>query len=302
MIESLPAHFVQTISGAFGDGGRFWLESLPHILKNISEEWHISIGDHYPNLSYHYVAPCVSANGDEVVIKLAFHGDPNPTIFNEVRMLELNGGDGMLKLLRFDPEKRAMLLEKLTPGKDLRAIFEGNEIAVVEIAADLMWRIWREPPAGYSFPRVEDWFNNMFRKAAKTNFPSGLLVKTSRLFEELNSNAGRPMLLHGDLHHWNILSASREPYLVIDPKGIIGNYRYEMSTFLINHSNWLRGKDGYKEKLDAAIRAFSVAFDIDETLIRKWTFAQSVLSAWWTFEEGSENWRGELARTEIWEV
>jgi streptomycin 6-kinase len=208
----------------------------------------------------------------------------------------------MVKLLRFDPGRRAMLLEKLTPGEDLRTIFEGNETNVIPIAVDLMRRIWRDALEKSSFPILEDWFNNGFGKALKTNFPAEHVNKAWNIFNAVNSQTGRRLLLHGDLHHWNILSAVREPYLVIDPKGIIGNFGYELSTFLINHANWLRDKEDRKEKLDAAIHEFSLAFDVNPQTVRKWTYAQSVLSAWWTFEEGSEKWRDELARTEIWDV
>ena len=300
MLRQLSEKFVDVISTAYGDAGRHWLGALPDILRNISADWQISIDQHYPDLSYHYVAPCTCADGSEAVLKIGFP-DENREMFNEVAMLELNGGEAMVKLLRFDSERRVMLLEKLVPGENLRTIFAGNETAVIDIAVDLMQKIWRVPPAGHSFPNLEDWFRNGFEKARKTNFPPEYINKAGRFFEELNS-AGRPLLLHGDLHHWNILSATREPYLVIDPKGIIGNSGYEVSTFLINHSNWLRDKKDHQEKLDVAIQRFSEALSVPTVGIRKWTFAQTVLSAWWTFEEGSENWKVELAHAGIWDV
>ncbi len=42
------------------------------------------------------------------------------------------------------------------------------------------------------------------------------------------------MLLHGDLHHENILAAAREPWLAIDPKGIVGELTYEVGALLRN--------------------------------------------------------------------
>lgn len=298
----LPRHFTDTITCSHGEAGADWLAELPVILKDISANWKLTLGYRYPNLSYHYVAPCVGADGGEAVLKLGFPGDPNPTIFNEAAMLEMNGGEAMVKLLGFDPDRRAMLLEKLTPGEDLRTIFAGNETAVIPIAVDLMRKIWRDPPILNAFPAVEDWFRNGFEKARKTDFPLEYTLKAGRIFEELNSSTGRRVLLHGDLHHWNILSAAREPYLVIDPKGITGNFGYEMSTFLINHHRWLMADPDVKEKLTAAIDLFAGAFDMTPGAIRKWTFAQSVLSAWWTFEENSDNWKRELEFAEIWDV
>ena len=51
---------------------------------------------------------------------------------------------------------------------------------------------------------------------------------------ELLSSAGEPMLLHGDLHHYNILAAERQPWLAIDPKGVVGDPVYETGVFLYN--------------------------------------------------------------------
>ena len=75
-----------------------------------------------------------------------------------------------------------------------------------------------------------------------------------------------------------------------------------MSAFLINHHRWMESDPDVKEKLDAAIDRFAGAFKMPPEAIRKWTFAQSVLSAWWTFEENSNNWKRELELAEIWDV
>ena len=83
---------------------------------------------------------------------------------------------------------------------------------------------------------------------------------------------------------------------------IVGGIGYEISVFLNNHLWWLASKPDLKEKLNDAVLRFSEAFEIEPRDLRKWAFAQIVLSAWWTFEENGENWENELAFAEIWEV
>jgi len=75
-----------------------------------------------------------------------------------------------------------------------------------------------------------------------------------------------------------------------------------MSAFLINHHRWMKSDADVKEKLGAAIGRFAGAFKMTPEAIRKWAFSQSVLSAWWTFEENSINWKRELELAEIWDV
>jgi streptomycin 6-kinase len=302
MLEQLPVNFTETISAAYGEAGRKWLARLPSVIVEIARDWQLIVDKHYPGLSYHFVAPVTCGDGTSAVLKVGFP-EENQEMLNEVNALKHIGGHGMIKLLRFDCRRRAMLLEKLEPGDNLKTAFEGNEIGAVDIAIDIMQKLWREPPPpeGNTFPRLETWFNNCFEKAADTEFPREYIGKAAGFFEELNLT-GRRVLLHGDLHHENILSAQREPFLAIDPKGITGNFGYEMSTFLINHRWWMKSDPDVKEKLDAAINRFAGAFKMPPEAIRKWTFAQSVLSAWWTFEENSDNWRRELELAEIWDI
>jgi len=300
MLEQLPVNFTETISSAYGEAGSRWLAGLPTVIAEIAQDWQVSVGEHYPRLSYHFVAPVICDDGTSAVLKIGFP-EENQEMLNEVDALQHIGGHRMLKLLRFDPRRRAMLLEKLEPGDNLKTVFKGNEIGAVDVAIDIMQKLWRGPPDGNTFPRLEDWFNNCFEKAVDTEFPPKYVKKAAAFFEELNLT-GRRVLLHGDLHHENILSAEREPFLAIDPKGITGNFGYEMNAFLINHRRWMKSDPELKEKLNAAIDRFSGAFDMTPEAIRKWTFAQNVLSAWWTFEENSINWKRELELAEIWDV
>lgn len=300
MPEKLPFNFTATITNAYGQPGAQWLAELPELVAQIACDWQLSVGEHYPLLSYHFVAPVTCGDGSPAVLKIGFP-EKNWEMLYEIEALRSVNGNGLIRLLRFERRRRAMLLEKLEPGENLKALFKGNELGAVDVAVDIMQKLWNESPSRYPFQRLEDWFNNCFEKAANTAFPRKYVKKAAAYFGELNSE-GRRVLLHGDLHHENILSARREPFLAIDPKGITGNFGYEMSTFLINHRRWMESDSDVKEKLDAAIVRFSGRLDIAPASIRKWTFAQSILSAWWTYEENDENWKRELEFAEIWDV
>ncbi|MDQ3798989.1 MAG: aminoglycoside phosphotransferase family protein [Acidobacteriota bacterium] len=298
----LPQKFIEGIRSAFGAEGARWLERLPEITGEIEREWSLRIEKPFPNLSYHFVAPCVFKTGGEAVVKIGFPGE-RATTFREVRMLEFMDGDGICRLLRFDEKRLALLLEKVTPGENLKEVCggSGGDARAVEIAIKVLRAFRREPPENIEFPAMEKWFD-VLKKAGKTGFAPEYVKKARRFFDELSAASERKTLLHGDFHHENILSAERAPFLAIDPKGIIGDIGYDLSVFMVNHARWLESAPDLSEKLDDAIRAFSEAFEIESQNLRKWIFAQSILSAWWTFEENSENWKNELAFTEIWKV
>ncbi|CAN5757862.1 N/A [soil metagenome] len=299
-IKNLPPTFVRNVLDLCGGLGEKWFSDLPQTIEELSRNWHFKTDKPFDNLSYNYVAPCKFSDGKEAVLKLALPLN-NPEIFSEEKYLGMQNGKGAVKILNFDKNRRAMLLEKLKPGKHLKEIFSGNESETVEIAINLMKKLHRKPPESSEFILLEKWFENFFSGAENSEFSDYYLNKTKEIFYEL-SKSSQKFLLHGDLHHENILSAEREPFLIIDPKGLIGEISYEIAVFLNNHLWWLSPKKNCEEKLDYAVRQFSEAFNISQTDLKKWAFAQIVLSAWWTFEDGGGNWQRELGFAEFWKV
>lgn len=300
-IAELSKKFTRNTLDLCGETGEQWLNDLPQIIGKLEKTWLLKTEKPFENLSYNYVAPCSCADGSKAVLKIALPLNKSE-IFNEARFLQMANGSGAVKLLKSDVSHRAILLEKLTPDANLKEVCRQDEAKAVEIAISIVRVILKEPPADSKFLRLEDWFDNFFEKAPKTNFPSEFLNKARRYFIELSCALKRKFLIHGDLHHENILSATREPFLAIDPKGIIGDIGYEIAVFLNNHLWWLASETNLRENLDYAARKFSEAFEIETLDLRKWAYAQIVLSAWWSFDESGENWQTDLAFAEIWEV
>jgi streptomycin 6-kinase len=102
------------------------------------------------------------------------------------------------------------------------------------------------------------------------------------------------------LHHFNILSAQRQPWLAIDPKGILGEPAYETGAFIRNPIPDIYSAPNLTRLLDRRIRLFAEVLGFDPTRIYGWATAQAVLSAWWTFEDnGGLVTDGFLASTEF---
>ena len=300
-ITQLPIKFTRNTLDLCGALGEQWLNRLPQIVEEIEKRWSLKTEKPFRNLSYNYVAPCFRDDGGEAVLKIALPLN-NPEIFNEAKFLQLANGAGAVKLLESDESRRAILLEKLTPGENLKEVCRRKEAKAVEIAIPIMLRLVQEPPPNFAFLSLNEWFNDFFGKAANTKFPLEYQKKAREFYEQLSSNSKRKFLLHGDLHHENILSAGREAFLAIDPKGIVGDVGYEIAVFLNNHLCWLASEKNLREKLNVAVGRFSAAFDIKPLDLRKWAYAQIALSAWWTFEDNGEKWETDLAFAEFWEV
>src|SRR2546430_411388 len=107
-----------------GERGRRWVEDLPQLLAAYEERWQVKIGAPFSNLSFHYVAPAVRADGSEAVLKTGLT-DEFP---RQPRALQIYDGCGMVRLLEFEEQDAIMLMERLKPGTTLRAV-EDDELA-----------------------------------------------------------------------------------------------------------------------------------------------------------------------------
>jgi streptomycin 6-kinase len=112
------------------------------------------------------------------------------------------------------------------------------------------------------------------------------MVAMSREFAE-----DRPQLLvlHGDYHHDNVLAATRVPWLVIDPKGVVGEAAADIGQFLLNP--WLNPRP---RMIERRLEIFAAELRMDRQRLRSWAGVRILLSAAWNAEGGSD-WRSHVA-------
>ncbi len=285
-LDKLPGAFQQNVLRAF-PGGAAWLESLPSLIAECESRWHVRIAKEPFELSYNFVAPALTAQDQEVVVKI---GVPSPELRHEIRALRLYGGGAVVQLLDADEQKGLLLLERLRPGSMLSWI-EDDEQATL-IAAGTMRELWPPLPAEPPFPTAADWASGLQRLRRRFTGRTGpfnpRLVQTAEsLFKELLVSGDAPVLVHGDLHHFNILSAKRRPWVAIDPKGLAAERAYEVGALLRNPTP--------SRSLDLTIQRRRVdlltnELGLDKQRIVGWAVAQSVLSAWWSYEDSGLGW------------
>jgi len=276
-------------AGAFhGEEGLAWIERLPTLLVNCEKRWSLSFALPfvYQTYAYHYIAPALQSDGTAVVVKV--HA-PTGEFAQEAEALRLFDGHGMVRLLDCDVNDKALLLERLEPGTPLCELEDDDE--ATSLAATVMRQLWRPAPPVHPFPSVIDWGRGFTRlrqyyKGGNGPFPAALLQEAESLFAERSASMTESVLLHGDLHHENILAAERAPWLGIDPKGVIGEPAYETGALLRNRLPNLLDAPQAVRVLTRRIDQLSEQLNLDRTRVRNWAMAQAVLSVWWTIEDG----------------
>ncbi|WP_245994449.1 aminoglycoside phosphotransferase family protein [Tengunoibacter tsumagoiensis] len=285
---SIPEHFANVMMTLFGEEGRVWLDRLPAILAASEKRWGLTIGAPVGNLSFNYVAHAVLADGTEAIVKTGLT-DEFPA---QPEALRHCAGHGMVQLLAYDELEQVMLMERVQPGKTLRAV-EHDEVAI-SVAASVMRQLWRPLPAQhYPFPTIGDW-GKAFARIRKQYaggpcpMPYEYLDRAERLYAELSASQAEPVLLHGDLHQDNILFSERELWLAIDPKGVIGEPAYDTGALLRNFWPDILSHPNQKQLLTRRIDQLSAELNIERERIANWGFAQAVLSMLWCIEDSGE--------------
>jgi streptomycin 6-kinase len=296
----LPGAFVNTIRGLFGGRGEAWLAGLPGQIAALEAGWGLRVGPPFA-LTFNYVAPAVQADGIEAVLKL---GVPHRELLTEMEALRLYDGRGCVRLLRCEPEAGAMLLERLRPGTPLASM--ADDEAATRIAAEVMRALWRPAPQEHTLPTTEAWLAGFGRLRERFGGSTGPLSRAAveraeALAAELSATAAAPVVLHGDLHHYNILAAERAAWLAIDPKGVVGEPAYEAGALLRNPVPQVFGWNDLAIRTARRVAILAEQLNLPAERIAGWAFAQMVLSAWWSLEDGGApdpRWEALLAALE----
>ncbi|PYS93536.1 MAG: hypothetical protein DMF64_04865 [Acidobacteria bacterium] len=284
----VPDSLKERIERVHGATGGAWLAHLPALLAECRQRWALELDEPFANLSYNLVIPGRISGGAEVVLKV---GVPCRELLTEAAALELFAGQGAVRLLAHDVPRGILLLERVTPGRPLHEVQTDAE--ATRSAATLMQRLWRDAPLGHTFPTLAVWFRAFQKLRQRFDggtgpFPSDIIARAERVFAELNASTERRVVLHGDLHHTNILSSARSGWLAIDPKGICDDAGYEVGSFMLNQLP--AEADATTQVLAQRLSIFSTELQINRTRLAGWAFCHAVLSAVWNFEEAAD-WR-----------
>ena len=226
------------------------LDQVAQAVVECRERWGLTPDGAFPH-RYGHVEPVRMRDGTPAVLKL---GPP--------AALEWFSGRGGVRVLAVDRERGAALIERVLPGTRLV-----DDEAATEAAAGVMGALWR-PGAG--FPSVREW-------------GEALDGRPAAVFAELCDSMGEEVVLHGDLHHENILR-SADGWVAIDPKGMVGEREYETGALLRNPMPVLHETRTLERRADQLAEALG----LDGVRIRAWSWAQAHLAAAWAVEDGED--------------
>ncbi|HEY0323601.1 MAG TPA: aminoglycoside phosphotransferase family protein [Pyrinomonadaceae bacterium] len=201
-------------------------------------------------------------------------------------VLDAFDGNGMVRVYEYI--EGAVLLERLNPGTQLAGIaVAGRDEEATEILAEVIQRMSHPGESLEAFVTVEDWGKGFERYVASNDsqVPNNLVEQGHHIYTKLCATQKDLRLLHGDLQHYNVLFDSNRGWLAIDPKGVVGEIEYEIGAALRNpyeRPELFASTEVVKRRL----RRYEAKLKLDADRALAWGFAQAVLSAIWSVEDG----------------
>lgn len=277
----IPEHLTRSASAGWGDVGRRWVCGLPHVVASVLADWDLALGELMPP-SLHWVAAVTRMDGQRAVLKV---GPVEPQHLPvEAEALRMFGGRGSVRLLREDKARGALLLERAMPGTSLESLVPASDEQATAALVDTMLALHRPVPAQCRLPSVLGQRADLDRHVRTHGLlPARLVDRASRLFAELSADGSDQVVLHGDLHHGNLVRAQRSPWLAIDPHGSVGDRGYEVGSVLFNPNPYDRDP-GLLSLVPARVEQLADGLDLPVERVVAWGFVKAVLSQVWTCE------------------
>lgn len=254
-------------------------------VAEVCARWRLTPGERFEGGMCAEVLSVTGPGGLDAVLKVQY---PDRESAYEADALRAWDGDGAVRLLDHDPEHHALLLERCRPGLPLS---EAAPTTALPVLADLVRRLAVPVPATASFTTLADeaahWRDGLPRtwEQAGRPFPAVLVEQALDLLDRLAPTQGPPVLLHQDLHGDNVLAAQREPWLVIDPKPLIGELAFALAP-IVRSAELGHSREAVVHRLDF----LSDALGVDRERARGWAVAQTMA---WVFD-GLEPIEGHL--------
>lgn len=264
-----------------GERGQAWLDNLPNLVGILSTKWELSDVQALPEeeMHLHYVLKAYRGKVP-VILKIGLNRFMMKT---EVHALRAYGGLGCVNILNHDDELCALLVQQLIPGTPLSSLFPDKDSDAAKITAILIEKLHETSPSDKSvFPTLKEWFE-VFNSPKVADLP--LLHKAKTLVKQLLQTSEKAILLHGDLHHDNILYNGASQWMAINPKGVLGERAYEISAFIINPINQILADTNLISLLEKRISCFAKCLGLEPWRLRDWSFVHCVLAACWNVEE-----------------
>lgn len=251
-----------------GDEGREWIDALPNLVESLCNQWNLIV-DGPPMHGYLGLVIPARRRDEPCVLKVSWIDES--TVEEEIALAAWNG-QGAVRLLDAQPNLGALLLERLDSQRSLNNV---GIAEAVDIAGRLLRRLSIQAPTGLrSLHTVTQTLHRTLPERWERYgrpMPHRLLEQACDRAIQLGAST-QSLLVNYDLHYIDVLASKREPWLVVDPKVVVGDPEFGVAQLL-----WCRLEDMQAQGgLDRHFRMLTEAAMLDFERARSWTLVRCV--------------------------
>ncbi|KTD82631.1 aminoglycoside phosphotransferase family protein [Legionella waltersii] len=285
----LTPQFRKTIEAVYGETGKRWLQRLPVFIRELEQQWDVHFIRPVAELSFNFVGLVrFNSNDQMAVIKTAPSGEH---LVNEIHCM-LCFSNATPRVYQHDEKRFAFLMEYISPGYSLKTFLNNeSDINVTRIIAQTIRELQTGQQKKYTFKHLSELVGDL--KSLEGHVDARMLAKAEFLFRELTSDRTNDVVLHGDLHHDNIIRRGSS-WAVIDPQGYLGDPVAEVGAMIRNPMDCFPNDRSPAQIVQTRLTVLKEELPFDPQKIKAWAFVITVLSAAWNMHDFNH-----LAESEI---
>ncbi|MBJ6362768.1 aminoglycoside phosphotransferase family protein [Paenibacillus sp. GCM10012307] len=265
--------------------GQNFYEKVLQALEVYADRWRLTSFQLVPSYSANLVFTCHAAKYGDAVLKIG--GVSSGETLAEFHALSEYKGRRFCSVFEADMEHGILLEERVVPGIALR--HENSLERRLEVFCSLYRDLHVAPADSERYPTYAGWVTNITNYMSTRTDCSNLyayMKKAQKLCLSLSAMYPQQLLLHGDLHHDNILLGADGAYTIIDPKGVLGDPIFDVPRFILNEF-----EEGItlklEEKINTIIRILEQSLRIPNAVLRQCLYIETAMAACWTVESGA---------------
>ncbi len=189
-------------------------------------------------------------------------------------------GDGAARV--FEHEGNALLLERATGTESLVEMARGGrDDDASRILCQVACPLHASRVGTFTeLVPLARWFRALEPAASRYG---GVLDRAAAAAQELLRDPREIVVLHGDIHHGNVLDFGTRGWLAIDPKGLVGERGFDFANIFCNPDFETAVAPGRVLRQSHVV---AEAAGLEQARLLKWILAYAGLSAAWSIDDG----------------
>jgi len=270
--------FIKNIYATYGEEGKLWLSNLSAHLERLSAQWNFQMIHPVKDISYNFVA-VVKLQSRLAILKTA---PASARLIAEAEWLNVHKKNVPM-IFHIDKENNAYIMEKLEPGISLKYLVkEGNDEKATQIISQVILGLQSADTSHQmNYQHISDHISSF--AFLRGHIDANIIDRAESIFKDLCRDRSNDVILHGDLHHDNILQSDTS-WSVIDPHGYIGHPCAEIGPMIFNPLDCFPKYASTQSIIETRLNILAEILSFDLKQIKAWAFCLALRSAAWDIE------------------